>query len=82
VKQQLMYLIEVSSDISKKEAKSFEKASSISTSSLLNRFKLTSEQRHVSSQAHWYVYSEMKISKRAFKNKYFKAMLQVSFGVL
>ncbi len=76
-----MYVSEVPSDTSKKEAKSFEKSSTISTSSMLNRFRLSPEQRHISSQAQWYVYSEMKISKRPFENTYFKNMLKVSLTI-
>jgi hypothetical protein len=81
VKQQLSYAPDVPKHVVKKGDKSSTISSTISTpSSMLNRFKLTPEQRQVSSQAQWYVYSEMKISKRAFENKYFKNMLQVSFA--
>jgi hypothetical protein len=50
-------------------------------STTLSRFKLTPEQRQLSSQAQWYVYSDMKVSKRSFENQYFKKMLQVWVAV-
>jgi len=76
VKQQVSYAHDIPNGGVKKGAKSSTISSTMSTpSSMLNHFKLTPEQRHVSSQAQWYVYSEMKISKRAFENKYFKNLL-------
>ncbi len=61
----------------KLELKSSAKSSTISTTRLLHRYRLTPEQRQISSQVQWYVCSDMKISKRSFENPFFKAMLQV-----
>ncbi len=40
-------------------------------------YQHTPEQRQVSSQAHWYVYTDQRVSKRSFEDPYFKKMLQV-----
>jgi len=39
------------------------------------RFALTKKQRQLTRQARWYIYTDMKVSKRQFDNNYFKEML-------
>ena len=43
----------------------------------LEKFNMTLQQKQLSSQAQWYVYSDQKISKRSFEDPYFKKMMQV-----
>ena len=44
-------------------------------SSMPTTFQLNKKQRQLSSQAHWYVYAKMHISKAAFDDNYYKQML-------
>jgi hypothetical protein len=81
VKQQLSYSASDTASVGEKviSLQNNEKTNAprnISSTSL-TRFKLTPEQRQVSSQAQWYVYSDQRVSKRSFENLYFKKMLQV-----
>ena len=47
----------------------------LAQSSMPKTFQLTKKQRQLSSQAHWYVYARMHISKAAFDDNYYKQML-------
>ena len=81
VNQQLSYSAADTSSIVDKDIPNQKKTPSNATrnnsSTSLTRFKLTPEQKQISSQAQWYVYSDQKVSKRSFEDKYFKNMLQV-----
>ena len=48
--------------------------------SLEKLFRLTDEQKSLSAQAKWYVYSSCYVSKRTFKDKHFKSMLRAVAG--
>ena len=78
VKQQLIY------GITERAARAIDKIAAKAPMSTvpqfqakLERFKLTAEQRQFFAHAQWYVYSDMKISKRSFEDPYFKNMLHV-----
>ena len=80
VKQQLVFSSSETASVGGKDTKiTSSKSTNVKAMvpQTLERFKLTPEQKQVSSQAQWYVYSEQKVSKRTFEDKYFKKMLQV-----
>jgi hypothetical protein len=45
------------------------------TAPIFKRFTLTKKQWQLTRQARWYIYNQMKISKRQFDNSHFKEML-------
>ena len=53
----------------------FDNPGTPTTVQSLGKFKLTQEQEELSSQAAWYVYAQMRVSKLAFTDPYWKNML-------
>ena len=53
----------------------FDNPGTPATVQSLGKFKLTQEQEELSSQAAWYVYAQMRVSKLAFTDPYWKNML-------